>query len=76
MWTPVVSMGEHQKLHMGRKNITKTIRRLFCVALAVSMLCASALAEIKLIPESATMYLNSRNGKSLTATRDIRTSRR
>ena len=49
----------------------KTIRRLFCVALAVSMLCASALAEIKLIPESTTMYLNSRNGKSLTATRDI-----
>ena len=49
----------------------KTIRRLFCVALAVSMLCASALAEIKLVPESTTMYLNSRNGKSLTATRDI-----
>ena len=40
----------------------KTIRRLFCVALAVSMLCASALAEIKLVPESTTMYLNSRNG--------------
>ena len=49
----------------------KTIRRLFCVALAVSMLCASALAEIKLVPESTTMYLNSRNGKALTATRDI-----
>lgn len=40
----------------------KTIRRLLCVALAISMLCASALAEIELIPQSKTMYLNSRDG--------------
>jgi hypothetical protein len=49
----------------------KTIRRLLCVALAISMLCASALAEIELIPQSKTMYLNSRDGKGLAATREI-----
>jgi hypothetical protein len=52
----------------------KIIRRLLCVALAVSLLCVAAfpaLAEIQLIPESTTMYLNSRNSTTLTATRKI-----
>lgn len=52
----------------------KIIKRLLCVALAFSVLCAvalPALAEIELVPESTTMYLNSRNGKDLTATRKI-----
>ena len=52
----------------------KTIRKLLCIALAVSMLCAAAypaLAEIELVPESTTMYLNSINSKNLTATRNI-----
>ena len=49
----------------------KIIKRLLCVALAVSMLCAAALAEIELVPESTTMYLNSRNSQTLTATRSI-----
>lgn len=49
----------------------KTIGRLLCVALAISMLCASALAEIELIPQSKTMYLNSRDGKGFAATREI-----
>ncbi len=52
----------------------KTVRRLLCFALTVSLLCAAAfpaLAEIKLVPESTTMYLNSRNGKAFSATRDI-----
>jgi len=52
----------------------KAIRKLLCIALTVSMLCAAAfpaLAEIELVPESTTMYLNSRNSKGLTATRYI-----
>ena len=51
--------------HLRREEkIMKNIRRLLCVSLAISMLCASALAEIELIPQSKTMYLNSRDGKA------------
>ena len=58
--------------HLRREEkIKKTIRGLLCVALAISMLCASALAEIELIPQSKTMYLNSRDGKGLSTTREI-----
>jgi len=52
----------------------KTIRKLLCIALIVSILCVAAfpaLAEIELVPESTTMYLNSTNSRNLTATRNI-----
>ena len=52
----------------------RTIRRLLCVVLAVSMLCAAAipaLAEITLEPGSTTMYLNCKNGKGHTTLRNI-----
>lgn len=42
--------------------------------MAVSLLCAAAypaLAEIELVPDSTTMYLNSINSRLLTATRNI-----
>lgn len=52
----------------------KTIRRSLCVALAVFVLITAtlpALAEIRLVPESVPLYMNSKNGKDYTATRNI-----
>jgi len=59
---------------MKEEIIMKTIRKLLCIALIVSILCVAAfpaLAEIELVPESTTMYLNSTNSRNLTATRNI-----